>query len=167
MILGDYKTIGELLAILAKHCTDEEVQIVCQSMSRCPRDWIASLSRKERNARIERISGGGGKPDQITVRIPGLFGSKRATYEIVWSPNREGWACPLGGRTVHYFIPKHRMADPPYCGDGMLVSLCKRNFFDNLSPFFPVDPKYSICKTCTKRIQEAEQVHAADAPPAP
>jgi hypothetical protein len=154
MPLIDYRTLGEMLEAYAPYCRDGELLIHDGSFGKSPKDWLASLSSKEKSASITEIASDA-TGTRITVTIPGWFSKESRTYRFLWSSDRNGWAFPNTlGRTVHYFISKSKMEDPPYCGDDMLVALCKRNFRHNSEPFFPVDPKWQICKTCSKRLQE-------------
>ncbi len=66
------------------------------------------------------------------------------------------------GRSVHYFVPKHYLDNPPDYGDGVLISLCKRMFLPTTHLFRPVDPKYSICKTCDRTYHELLRERGGD-----
>lgn len=155
-LLSDYPTLRDLLTDYSRYCKPGEVALRDSAGDHAPSDLLNSLSSKELGARIVGINAGGGNPTEITTRISGFFSSSEHRYAVIWSRERHGWAEPpsSGSRTVHYFVPRHRMTDPPYCADEMLVALCKRNWTNNDSPFWPTDPKYDFCKTCRKRYDD-------------
>jgi hypothetical protein len=154
--LIDYRTFKELVADYACYCRRGEVWFRDSSGDHAPHDLLHTLRSKELSARIIGFNAQGDQPTRLTVRVSGFFSSRNHEYELIWSPDRQGWGDPpsSGSRTIHYFVPRHSLTDPPYTSEGMLVSLCKRNWMTNDEPFWPTDPKYSRCKTCQKRLDE-------------
>jgi len=155
-LLIDYRSLSELLEDYARYCQPGEVWLRDSSGDHEPRDLLRSLSSQELSARMVGLNAGGGRPTRITTRVSGFFSSSDHDYELIWSPDRQGWGEPpsSGSRTIHYFVPRRYLTDPPYTAEGMLVALCKRNWTSNDEPFWPTDPKYSRCKTCQKRFDE-------------
>ena len=150
----DQTPFGEYLLALGR-AFGPEVTLSDGQRVLTPEQWIGNLGPGESAARIvSDSSGSGGKI--ITVALP----RGRAEFRLEWSPDREGWVVPQvsGASVMHFFAPKSRhKGQIPHCGNGMLISLCKRNFAGIETPMIyspkPNDPR--ICKTCLKRIQEA------------
>jgi hypothetical protein len=155
-LLIDYRTLRELLEDYARYCQPGEVWLRDSSGDHEPRELLHSLSSKELSARMSGFDAGDGRPTRITTRISGFFSSREQDYELIWSSERQGWTetASSGSRTIHYFVPRHCLSDPPYTVEGMLVALCKRNWTANDEPFWPTDPRYSRCKMCQKRYDE-------------
>ena len=153
-LLIDYQTFGELLADYTSFCPEGDVWLFDGEKSFYPSTLLGSGGDLLK-ARITEIKSGGTTPTVISIEMKGLFSKKRMEYQIIWSPDRQGWGEPpsSGSKTIHYFVPRNYMDDPPYTAEGMLVSLCKRNWTSNENPFFPQDDKYQRCKTCTKRLE--------------
>src|SRR5258706_7448444 len=125
-LLIHYRTLRELLEDYALYCQPGEVWLRDSAGDHEPRDLLQSLSSKHISALISGINSGGGQPKRITTRISGLFSSSEHDYELIWSPDRQGWGEPpsSGSRTVHYFLPRRFFADPPDISEGLLIALC-------------------------------------------
>ena len=157
----EHPQLRDCLLELTTKCRLGDVVIRGESEEHGPAEWLQILNNKELNARLKGYEAGP-HGEWITAEVRSLFSTRILRFSIHWSAEREGWAFPNGaGRTVHYFVAKHRVSDPPYCGAGMLVSLCKRSFLSNSGPFV-TDPKYAVCKTCTERFHEMYSEHVVD-----
>jgi hypothetical protein len=153
-LLIDYRNFGDLLSDYSTYCPEGDVWLVSGGQSFYPSALLKS-SGDLLKAKIVEIRGSGDAPTVISIEQKGLFSKKTSEYEIVWSSDRQGWGEPpsSGSKTIHYFVPRTYMEDPPYTAEGMLVSLCKRNWISNENPFFPEDDRFQRCKTCTKRLE--------------
>lgn len=143
-------TVGDLLAELCRVSSEGEVMLSDHAGEYTPAQLAAGLPREILAAQIICWGSEGGT-EFIQARVSRVFGKQDVAYRILWSPHRRGWACDFpGAKTLHYFVPKSEMSDPPYCGDGMLVSLCKRAFCDGGGPFHQNDAA-TRCRTCLDR----------------
>ncbi len=126
-------TLRQMLMSLAAVVAPGELWFYDGVTSSEPSQLLVTLPRAALDAKIV-TRGSDGSGEYIETQTPGIFSGSKTTYRLVWSPNREGWACWPGANTMHYFIPKTAIENPPYCSDGMLVSLCKRDFYSGQSP---------------------------------
>lgn len=128
----DHPNLETFLWELATKCKPGEVTLHDGSAQGTPQEWLQALSKKELNA---SLNGYESSPagEFVRTEIRSWFGNSQRRFSVHWSPDREGWALPQNtGRTSHYYVPKLRMSDPPNCGEGILISLCKRSFFTTL-----------------------------------
>lgn len=154
MSLLDYQTLDQLLRDYATHSQPGDVVLRDATGDHQPAELLRSLSASDLRGRIVEIGGDYGE-SWIVAQSASLFSGTRKRYSIHWSPDRQGWAFPNGfGRSIHYFVPRHYLDDPPLSGEGMLVSLCKRNYLETSHMFRPPDPKYSVCKTCERTLDK-------------
>jgi hypothetical protein len=154
MSLLDYANIEQLLLDYAAHSSPGDVVLRNARGDYQPLELLQQLSPKELKAPIVRIEGDG-QETFITIRMNSWSGAAEKRFSIHWSPDRQGWAFPNGfGHSIHYFVPKNYLDRPPLCGNGVLISLCKRSFLGTTHIFRPPDPKYSVCKTCERNYHE-------------
>lgn len=154
MSILDYRTLEELLLDYSTHSSPGDVILRDAHGDHQPAQLLHQLSQQELRAPIVELGGDGGE-QYIVARSSSWARTVERRFTIHWSPERQGWAFPNGfGRTTHYFVPKHYLDDPPYCSDGVLVSLCKRMFLSSDHLFRPPDPKYAICKSCERTYDQ-------------
>jgi hypothetical protein len=157
MSLLDYDTLRQLLLDYAAHTKRGDVVLRDSTGDHEPQQLLQQLASRDLEARIVRIEGDGGETS-ITTRTKSWLGGVERRFSIYWSADRQGWAFPNGfGHSIHYFVPKHYLNNPPFCGDAVFVSLCKRSFIETSFMFRPPDPKYSVCKVCQQRFDELQR----------
>jgi hypothetical protein len=146
----DAETVRQLLTELSRVTNPGEVALSDESGSYEARQLLSALPSDVLSARIVTRSADE-SGEYIQAQVSGFFKTKTVAYRIVWSSSRQGWACDWpGANTHHYFIPKAEMTDPPYSGDGMLVSLCKRAFCMSERPLHR-NGEAKKCSICLER----------------
>ena len=148
--LWDHRTFGALFSHYSQFCEPWELSFNNGQKTASPHDWLQSLDAATLSAPICEYQGDN-TGSRFTAEVKRFLHTARITFSISWHSDRHGWAdSGPGSRTVHYFVPRAWMTDPPYTGEGMLISLCKRNWIRNDSPFYTVDPSRALCKTCAQ-----------------
>lgn len=151
--LENFRTLGELLEELTARCAPNELELADEDgVIYRPHLLLPKLTDEEHAAPLVAKRSGGGC-ESVTVRVGGM--DRR--LELRWSPLRQGFA--HDGISVHYFIsPDYwRGPDKPFCSQWVLVSLCRRAFWNNSEPFLETwldDAR--MCKICAKKIAESE-----------
>lgn len=123
------QNFGDVLRVVADQCSPDEVVIHDEKGTPfAARELLQRLGRREQAAPFAEALGPG--EHVIILYVPSLFGCKEKRYMLVWSDKRQGFA--FEGSRVHYFIsPDYWKADSPKAPVGALVSLCKRDVFQN------------------------------------
>lgn len=154
-------TLWEMLTALAQNATGE-VWVSDDDGTHEPGRLLALLSHDALEGKIAEC-GSDEIGEYVGIQTSGLFGERVRVYRIIWSPTREGWAGDRGGTTLHYFIPKTAMREPPHCGDKMLVSLCKRAFQRSTSPMH----RNHMAKRCSRCLERRGTILGYEVPKQP
>ena len=146
----DAETVGQLLLELRRVTEGGEVQLSNESGVHEVAELIETLPSEVLNARITTRGGGYGG-EYIEAQVSGFLKSRAVAFRFNWSSTRRGWSGDWpAANMLHYYVPKNEISDPPYCSDGMLVSLCKRSFYGCDRPFHRND-QARRCSICLER----------------
>lgn len=145
----DYQTLGSLFRHLAEFCEPWEITFSDGKISGCPQELLDSLGHDWLTIQISEYLGDA-DGSHFTVTKKTLLGSQSRTFHATWHSDRHGWAdSGPGAKAVHYFVPRRWLVDPPQTSERLLVSLCKKAWIGNDSPFYPVDPRRTLCRVCS------------------
>lgn len=146
--LFDHDTLYSLLGHYAEFCEPWEVSVSDGTTTAAPHEWLTTLDKASLTAPFTKKSSGD-DGTFYTIEVKRLFRTVQTTFSVVWHTGRHGWAdAGPGTRVVHYLVPRSWMVDPPRINPNSLLSLCKKVWITNDSPFYPVDPAREFCQKC-------------------
>ncbi len=155
--LFDHTTLQSLFSHYAEYCEPWELVFSDGGTVASPHDWLQILDDSVLNAPICEYHASGVE-SSYTVEVNRLCRSERLSFAEAWHSDRRGWAdSGPGSKAVHCFVPRAWIENPPSTAEGMLISLCKKNWISNNSPFYPASAERQICQTCIKLYEKWNQ----------
>lgn len=153
----------EYVRYLDAHCGPDELVF-----KEGTRKWTAATLFQELPSRFRRgliIGHAMGKGvEHLHVRGQTFFGKSEMHLSIHWSPDRQGWSAALA--QVHYFVNRKLLEDAPLGHQAVLISLCRRFYFENNEPFLTVNREtHALCAECCEAIRGIRCAGVGDAPP--